>query len=412
MKKKKLKKIKIKLVFLIVLLIGIITSYVGISFLQMKKLEQYDKDILPGVFVEDFDLSSYTYKESRERLDFYKDYILSKKINLNINSNVVEKSIGELGVEVDNEKTIDQIKEFQKKLNYQEKMKLIHNEGIVKFPFIYKVDNQVLENHLNEIKSSVDRDVVNGYFDTSSGVSYHMGEAGYYLNVTESVKILSDFFSKEVKNKEKVDLVGESVAPYGNDSYASIDTLTSSYVTEFIPNTYLRNINLNTALGYINGTVVEPGEVFSYCSKAGPFNKRGYVFYYEFVGNGVCQIATTTYNAALLGGLEIVKRYPHEKKSAYVPGGLDATVASYSGGWCVDMQFKNTYQYPIYIKAYSENGRAHVEFWSNHDAKGGLEYQTSSTRIGNIGYRSYLHTFRDGQEIEVKPIATTWYREE
>ena len=412
MKKKKLKKIKIKLILLIVLLLGIIASYVSVSIIQMKKLEEYDKDILPGVFVEDFDLSSYTFKDSMERLEFYKDYILSKKVSLNINSSIVEKSIGELGVEVDNQKTIDQIKEFQKKLNYHKKMQLIHRDGVIQFPFIYKVDSQVLESHLNEIKGTVDKDVVNGYFDTSNGVQYHMGEAGYYLNVAESVKILSDVFSKEVKNKAKIDLVGESVAPYGNDSYASIDTLTSSYVTDFIPNTYLRNINLNTALAYINGTVVEPGEVFSYCSKAGPFNKRGYVFYYEFVGNGVCQIATTTYNAALLGGLEIVKRYPHEKKSAYVPGGLDATVASYSGGWCVDMQFKNTYQYPIYIKAYSENGRAHVEFWSNHDAKGGLEYQTSSTRIGNIGYRSYLHTFKDGQEIDVKPIATTWYREE
>lgn len=412
MKKKKLKKIKIKLILLIVLLFGIIASYVSVSIIQMKELEEYDKDILPGVFVEDFDLSSYTFKDSIERLEFYKDYILSKKVSLVINSNIVEKSIGELGVEVDNQKTIDQIKEFQKKLNYHKKMQLIHHEGVIQFPFVYKVDNQTLENYLNEIKGSVDKDVVNGYFDTSNGVRYYGGEAGYYLNVLESVKILSDAFSKEVKNKEKIDLVGESVAPYGNDSYASIDTLTSSYVTDFIPNTYLRNINLNTALAYINGSVVEPGEVFSYCSKAGPFNKRGYVFYYEFVGNGVCQIATTTYNAALLGGLEIVKRYPHEKKSAYVPGGLDATVASYSGGWCVDMQFKNTYQYPIYIKAYSENGRAHVEFWSNHDAKGGLEYQTSSTRIGNIGYRSYLHTFKDGEEIEVKPIATTWYREE
>ena len=101
------------------------------------------------------------------------------------------------------------------------------------------------------------------------------------------------------------------------------------------------------------------------------FNKRGYVFYYEFVGNGVCQIATTTYNAALNGGLEIVKRYPHKKKSAYVAGGLDATVASYSSGWYVDMAWKNTYDYPIYVRAYHNGGSATVELWSNHDAKRG-----------------------------------------
>ena len=207
----------------------------------------------------------------------------------------------------------------------------------------------------------------------------------------------------------EVNLLGEVAEAKSNDSYTSIDTLTSEAITPFMPNTYLRNINLNTALAYINGTVVEPGEVFSYCKKAGPFNKRGYVFYYEFVGNGVCQIATTTYNAALLGGLEIVKRYPHDKKRLYIAGGLDATVASYSSGWCVDMQFKNTYKYPIYIKAFSEGGRAHVQFWSNSNAKEGKEYKTSSRQIAPRGYISYLHTYKDGKEIEVKQIATTWY---
>ena len=415
MKMKKLlkkKKNKIKLIILIVLLVGIIVSYSLGVFFHYRELGEYDKVILPGVFVEDFDLSSYTFKDSMERLNYYKDYILSKKVILKIDSNPYEKSLGELGIEVDNEKTIEQIKKFQKKLGYRDKLKLSNHEGVIQFPFIYKVDDKKIEEVLNGIKASVDHDVVNGYFDTSDGVHYNKGVSGYYLNVGENVKILDNTFSKKVKNKQKIELLGDSIAPTGNDSYATIDTMTSSYVTDFIPYTYLRNINLNTALGYINGSVVEPGEVFSYCSKAGPFNKRGYVFYYEFVGNGVCQIATTTYNAALLGGLEIVKRYPHEKRSAYVPGGLDATVASYSGGWCVDMQFRNTYQYPIYIKAYSENGRAHVEFWSNHDAKNGLEYQTSSVRIGNIGYRSYLHTFKDGQEIDVKLIATTWYKEE
>ena len=73
------------------------------------------------------------------------------------------------------------------------------------------------------------------------------------------------------------------------------------------------------------------------------------------------------------------------------------------------MQFKNTYKYPIYIKAYSSDGQAHVEFWSNSKAKEGKEYKTSSVQIGRRGYTSYLHTFKDGKEIDVHEIATTWY---
>ena len=80
--------------------------------------------------------------------------------------------------------------------------------------------------------------------------------------------------------------------------------------------------------------------MFSFYKYAGPYNRKGYVFYYEYVGNGVCQIATTIYNTALLGGLEIVRRYPHAALPVYVPGGLDATVASYANGGYVDFQFK------------------------------------------------------------------------
>lgn len=196
-----------------------------------------------------------------------------------------------------------------------------------------------------------------------------------------------------------------------NESYKLIDTKVSSFSTEFNP--YIsRATNLKTGLSYIDGVIINPQEVFSFYKYAGPYNKKGYVFYYEFVGNGVCQIATTVYNTALLGGLEIVKRYPHAKKSVYVPGGLDATVASYASGWNVDFQFKNTYKYPIYISAYAVNGTAHVDFWSNHDAMEGKTYTTESVKLGNRYYQTFLHTFKNGVEIKKEEIAKTWYIED
>ena len=91
---------------------------------------------------------------------------------------------------------------------------------------------------------------------------------------------------------------------------------------------------------------------------------------------------------------------------------MDATVASYSSGWNVDMQFKNTYKYPIYISAYAVGGEAHVDFWSNHDAKEGKTYSTESVQIGYRGYNTYLHTYKDGAEISRDLITTTWYIED
>ena len=401
-----------KLAVLILILIGVIIAYLGLLFLNYASLKKYNNIILPNSFIEGIELSNNTYLNAGDIIDYHSDFVLSKKVKFKINDNEYEYSLKDLGVVVDKDKTLNNIKNSQKKLSITKKISSINGKRRNDYSFYYSINNDQLVNYLNVIKSSVDVAVVNGYFDTSEGVKYVSGIRGFSLDVNKSIDIITDVFSNNYDFKKTIELTGDYTEPYGNPSYSSIDTLTSSFETPFVPDTYLRNINLNVALGYINGSVVEPGEVFSYCNKAGPFNKAGYVFYYEFVGNGVCQIATTTYNAALLGGLEIVKRYPHKKRSLYVAGGLDATVASYSGGWCVDMQFRNTYKYPIYIKAYSVGSTAHVEFWSNHDAKEGKEYTTESVRIGQRGYRTFLHTFKDGVEIDKHEIVTTWYSED
>ena len=400
---------KTKLISLITLLVTLTLLYILLIVLNLQSIKKYDSQVLPSTYLEDLDLSDFTYKQAEERIKYYNDNILTKVVKFKVNDSEYEYPIRDIGLSIDVEKSFNQIKEYQSKLNYSEKLMAIHGTTKNEFKFVYKSDNNKLTETIKELKTKVDRKAVNGHFEATGAVKYVKGVTGYSLNVEKSVAEINKNINSEYRDGIEVNLIGDTVKAYGNDSYASIDTMTSSFVTDFMPNTYLRNINLDTALGYINGTVVEPGQIFSYCNKAGPFNKAGYVFYYEFVGNGVCQIATTTYNAALLGGLEIVKRYPHDKKSLYVAGGLDATVASYSSGWCVDMQFKNTYKYPIYIKAYSSNGQAHVEFWSNSNAKEGKEYKTSSVQIGPRGYKSYLHTYKDGKEINVKEIATTWY---
>ena len=401
---------KNKLIILIVLLSLLILSYLLLINYNINSLKKYNDKILPNIYVEGVDLSNLSYNKGKSKMDYYSNYILSKEVNLVINNKEYNYKLSDLGVSIDFDTIYKDIIRYQKKLSYSEKLMGSSGRMSKDFDCRYKIDNNKLVEFLNSIKTNVDLPVTDGYFDTSQGVSYVKGTPGYSLDISKNTSVINDIFKQDkFVAGMKIELNGDSVGAQEIESYASIDTMTSSFVTTFIPNTYLRNINLNTALSYINGSVVKPGEVFSYCDKAGPFDKSGYVFYYEFVGNGVCQIATTTYNAALLGGLEIVKRYPHDKKSAYVDGGLDATVASYGGGWCVDMQFKNTYKYPIYIKAFSEGGRAHVEFWSNSNAKEGREYTTESVWLGGRGYESYLHTFKDGVEISRDKIATTWY---
>ena len=235
-------------------------------------------------------------------------------------------------------------------------------------------------------------------------IRYIEGVGSHYLNIDKTVENI-----KKNGFGDIINLVVENNKATNHEEYKQIDSKVSTFSTKFNP--YIsRATNLRVALNYINGAIIEPGEVFSFYKYAGPYNKKGYVFYYEFVGNGVCQIATTAYNAALLAGLEIEKRYQHEYIAPYVEGGLDATVASYGDNSYIDMSFKNTYKYPIYISAYYIGDTAYVDIWSNSNAKEGKTYKTESVKIGPTSYTTYLHVYKDGEEIEKKKLSTSWYK--
>ena len=106
--------------------------------------------------------------------------------------------------------------------------------------------------------------------------------------------------------------------------------------------------NINITCNTLNGTIINPGDTFSFNSVVGlPTAEKGYQEADVFVnkktekgyGGGNCQVSTTIYNAALeVSGIEVIERNPHKKKVAYIEEGKDAAV-SYSGG--LDLKLKN-----------------------------------------------------------------------
>ena len=373
------------------------------------KIYIYHFQVLPNTYYEGTLLSDVEFSSLNKKIEKLSTKKLNQKFSITCNGKEYSYRYLDLGIQIDNKKISNKIIEYQKSLSYWEIFQILYKKSKKTYSPIFIYDKNILTNFLNELKKQVDVLRVDGHFvmGEDRNLQYISGVDGFSLDVSKSLDVLVN----DVPKEKSVSLVGDINPSINVEKYQSIDTKISSFMTNFDP--YItRATNLRVALNYIDGVIVEPGEVFSFYKYAGPYNKKGYVFYYEFVGNGVCQIATTIYNTALLGGLEIVKRYPHGKKPPYVPGGLDATVASYSSGWNVDFQFKNTYSYPIYISAYAIGGEAHVDFWSNKNATNGKTYSTESVKIGNRGYTTYLHTYLNGAEIAKNKIATTWYLEE
>ncbi len=126
-----------------------------------------------------------------------------------------------------------------------------------------------------------------------------------------------------------------------------------------------RDVNLKLSCQAINGTVLMPGDVFSYnpalgerTAEAGWKQADGYVGSetIKTYGGGICQASSCLYLSALLADLEIVERTNHGFISSYMPYGMDATV-SWGGP---EFRFKNSTEYPLRIEAWSSGGAVTV----------------------------------------------------
>lgn len=107
------------------------------------------------------------------------------------------------------------------------------------------------------------------------------------------------------------------------------------YVTKTTSNS-VRNKNIQLACETLNGTIVRPGEEFSYNQTIGQrTEERGFGTAAAYangevvqeVGGGVCQLSSTLYNAITEAGLKTTYRSPHTFKPTYVTPGQDATVS-------------------------------------------------------------------------------------
>ena len=135
-----------------------------------------------------------------------------------------------------------------------------------------------------------------------------------------------------------------------------ITTKLVSYTTQMGVSSSNRIHNVHLMADFIDGTVIKPGQVFSFNDVVGPRTAdRGFLEGQEIIGSlvlpsiggGVCQTATTLFNDAFELGLPILERTNHNLYLAHYPLGRDATV-SWGGP---DLKFRNDMKHALLIKA-------------------------------------------------------------
>ena len=139
-----------------------------------------------------------------------------------------------------------------------------------------------------------------------------------------------------------------------------LSSLGAQFVTYFDPRNTTRAGNIALAAQLVDGSVIEPGETFSLNRAIGPrTTNRGFDYapviaadgvLRQGVGGGICQYATTLFNAVLLAGLPVVEREAHSLYISHYPIGRDATVA-----WgAVDFKFNNDTGKALLIRSWVE----------------------------------------------------------
>jgi vancomycin resistance protein YoaR len=168
--------------------------------------------------------------------------------------------------------------------------------------------------------------------------------------------------------------------------------------------------NVGLAADLLAGTVVKPGKVFSMNATLGPYSKeQGFREGPMYVGNqiiktiggGVCKIASTLYNVAVLSNLPVVERHQHGMQVPYVPPGQDATVSNGSK----DFKFKNNTNHLVFIWADTQQNTLYIAIYgSTRPPKIIWHHQMLHRQKTWTTYR-YNHNLKPGEEKVAVPGA-------
>lgn len=188
---------------------------------------------------------------------------------------------------------------------------------------------------------------------------------------------------KKLKKNKKYYVKVRAYKDYnGVRYYGDRSTMLSSYYSNvyatyysYYVNNKNRTTNLKIASKKINGTIIQPGETFDFNKVVGSRTAaKGYKKAHVFTGEnsttmglagGICQVASTVFNTALISNVKIVERHQHSQRVSYVPLGRDAAIS----GNVQNFRWKNNTKYAIRIKMTVKGGKITCTFYTCQKAK-------------------------------------------
>lgn len=322
--------------------------------------------IAPGVAVNGTALGGQTRADARAAVASLLARETARTITLSAASARREVTLAALGVRADVDDTVNRAFAIGRQGNIVCRLTqalAARRRGMAVAP-AFTLEQDVAKRVLADMAHAIDRPSTNATARWDAGarkVVIDPGITGGKLNLEKSLELLLENTVGKLAAGQPVP--EELALPYDArqpritaEMLAPVDTLLASFTTSYAGSSRNRASNVEVAARAIDGTILMPGEEFSYNKIVGPrSSENGYRLAPVIIGGqsqpgiggGVCQVSTTVYNAALLANLKIVKRSHHSHPVAYVPAGRDATVVY----GAIDLKFRNTTDAPIVIES-------------------------------------------------------------
>lgn len=269
---------------------------------------------------------------------------------------------------------------------------------------------------IEKIYNEIRKDSVDAYYTKDPFCVYpHENGLDFNISLEEAKNTISANNQSEYTIPLKILYPKVTTNMIGTEAFPD---LLSTYSTNYAASNRNRTTNLILAANKINGTVLMPGETFSYNKVVGartiaagykeaPIYVSGQVV--DGLGGGICQITSTLYNAVVYANLEVTQRSNHQFIPSYVTASRDATVVY----GAIDFQFKNNRNYPIKLVCSVSGGVANFKIFGMKQ-ENDYEVEISSYQTGRTPTAIYSEAYKilkkDGKVVDKVLLSKDVYK--
>ena len=383
----------------ITFLILTITLMIFVSVFVMGAEKKDDKGVIKrGIQINGENVGGMNKKQATSAVhDAFKKKT-NVKVKIKVGENTCETRLVDLGYDWSNEDVVDEALEYGRVgsivTRYVNNTQL--RNGGRNFTIKMKLNTKKMKKLFKKAVKPYELPVFNAELK-ATGHGFHIikEDNGYEVDQKKSTDAFAKLINKKWDGKSDINFTATTrvtkpkytVKDCMKVSNKPMGTFTTSVSGGEINRT--RNKNIKVGAKKLDGYTIYPGEQFSCNDHLAPWTEANGWYnagtivgskVEDSLGGGICQVASTLYNALLRAEIKVVKRFPHSMSVGYVDFAADAALA----GDYKDLVFENNTDAPIYLQSHFDGVSLTFNIYGHDTRKKWHEVKYESELIKTI----------------------------